>query len=170
MKTETIQLVLKKPKEFESKKDLYKDKTDMELEQIDKEIQEKEKELLEQDKNSPKCYISSQVTSFRTKKTDSQVKSEKKRSIDPTIMKSSESQIQKSLNFEDLNVEEESQFLGKNPSKSKIKDISTDTETSDDDLGISGFNKSILNKNSDSLEEKKKKAESSFIPKKSKND
>ena len=153
------------PEEKESEKNIYIDNTDIELEQIDEEIKQKEKELSEEEKNSPKCFISSKIESLQTKKTDSKAISEKKRSIDPTLMKSSESQIKSSLNFEDLNVEEESKFLGVNPSKSKIKDLSSDSESSIDDMEISGFNKSLIyNQN---LVEMKKKTESSFMIKKS---
>ena len=123
----------------------------------EREENKEEKKELKLDKGvNGVCYFSEReaVEIKQSKETPN------RKSRDPTLIHSTESNMQRSLGFGDLNDEEETNFVGQGSHRSRIKDISTESESDDDDMMVSHFDNSYLeNKNEQkggkSKEEKK---------------
>ena len=122
-----------------------------------------ESEMLKPDKISPRCYLSDKIEmeNFKHIEEVEHVVSSKRKSKDPTIMQSTENLLDNSLGFSHLNVEED-KFIGNTKNQSKMKEISSDSESEDDETMLSQFNKSYLTRNSD-YGEKKSKIESTQV-------
>jgi hypothetical protein len=125
-------------------------------------------DILATEEISPRCYISDKIEIENVSKEEKKENkvSTKRHSKDPTLMQSTESMLKNSLGYSQLNVEEENKFIGNSMSKSKMKEITSESESEDDETMMSQFNKSYLTRNSDHGEKKNKFESTKHVSKK----